>query len=103
MKTRLDLVAILTVTVLALAGIIVLAVLQLPIPEVLTGVAFAGAGALGMAANPLRTGNPPVGGPSSSEQTADLPAQRSTPAPSERRHLVRTDTGQSLHPRKASK
>lgn len=53
MNSRLDIVAVLIVTVLALVGILVLAVLQLPIPDVLPYVLTAGAGALGMAASPL--------------------------------------------------
>lgn len=50
---RLDLLSILVVTVLALVGIVVLAVLQLAIPDVLPLVVTAGVGALGMAARPL--------------------------------------------------
>lgn len=53
MRDRLDLVAVLIVSVLALVGIVVLAVLQLAIPDVLPYVLTAGAGALGMAASPL--------------------------------------------------
>lgn len=97
MKSRLDILAVLIVTVLALAGIIVLAVLQLPTPEVLALVLSAGAGALGMAASPIaRAGNSSVDDASSSDQTADLPAD---PMPA--RHLVRADTGRPLHPRAA--
>jgi hypothetical protein len=87
MKSRLDILAVLIVTVLALAGIIVLAVLQLPTPEVLALVLSAGAGALGMAASPIAR---------SSTDAQNVP----TPA-DEPRHLVRADTGKALHPRGA--
>lgn len=52
MKSRFDILAVLVVTVLALVGLVVLAVLQLSAPDVLAYVVIGGAGALGMAANP---------------------------------------------------
>lgn len=92
MKTRLDIAAVLIVTVLALVGIVVLAVLQLEIPDVLPYVLTAGAGALGMAANPLvRSSTDAQNGPTS-------PASDPMPTP-----LIRRDTGRPLHPRKAAK
>ncbi|NUP79748.1 MAG: hypothetical protein HOV96_19605 [Nonomuraea sp.] len=85
MKTRLDILAVLIVTVLALVGIVVLAVLQLDIPDVLAYVVTGGAGALGMAANPL------------ARSSADAQNGPTPPAPTP---LIRTSTGKPLHPRK---
>lgn len=62
MTSRLDLLSVLAVTVLALVGIGVLAVLQLPIPDVLPYVVTTGAGALGMAARPLARAEAPGAG-----------------------------------------
>lgn len=62
MTSRLDLLAVFVVTVLALVGIVVLAVLQLPVPEVLPLVVTAGVGALGMAARPLARPDTPEAG-----------------------------------------
>jgi hypothetical protein len=64
-KNRLDLVAIATLTLVALVLIGVLAVLQLPVPDVLPLVVTAGLGALGMSASPT---NRPVYSPA--EQAA---------------------------------
>lgn len=87
MRNRLDLLAIAVLTLAALVGVIVLAVLQLPIPDALPMVVTAGLGALGMSASPL------------SRPPADDDYDPSHP---EAYHLIRKDTGKALHKRPAA-